>query len=1240
MDIQEDIHHLLGNEAVRNMIPKNRAWLRQFLDFFSLFQGMHLQIRETGQHREYESNAWEVAHSIVTPISRLMGYIADGFASATRDELRWAYSETLITTYTRCKGDPLAIRPFSDPVRPVTYHRVFDIELVDYKVAEDYVSLYYPLNWMLALLVSKIVDLDRDGPTNWRSWNYWDPDFEEDPDRVILTCVDYPLRANVFCSQIRAKLWTRNGLVMLRQYYAYNLANSHSRASSDFTFLQWGFAILPDETMLLAMLDRYDLINQLTEPSSDYRHRIYGTDALKIMIEEFFHMFLNLMNERSAVLGDSSQSDIKREIAHRLIFKKLPYSDILRQVRNFTEIDFDDDFDKNLKEMAHFHPPTNLSSGTYELKSEYYSLVDPHHRSYTRNQAVECEKTLLKIMAQQDIPEANRVIEPSARVITRIQGPFAGLTKVLGTPLFVRVVYCGIRFAVASPSETILDMAIYLCLIAVMYPDTQFSFVHNAQQPLSHNTTSPSLVHSLLAILNQDRFSSLAPKVRHLLSKMNALDPRFLETIPQVQALLSGMDNTAAAAAAAAEEKKRLAKKRQMDALNRMKLAQSRFQEQHKALFEESETERDDFEDLDKMGIDEEEPPILYQFPHGACILCQEEVGQGKAYGIPAFIHQNTLVRCTPLYRKECVEEVGVTPTSLDIKIPRPFGQANKHATRSVVDSEGNVKEVTEKVMGHGFPKPVHLEQRGLSVTSCGHLLHYRCWQSYFKSVRARGLNVPRNCPESSAAGEFLCPLCRALCNILIPIPWSESELHAVGSPLWNFLKLENLHDLLETVKFILTSKKEEYSWGGMMKRINRAYDEIFPSLVKEQRNEVGIPTGGREYNMANDGGYIQMYNNFAKHVAYHVRPRGDLFQLDSEFDTPAVMLAGAISSVEMATRGTGEGVGAELAPPTIGAISQHDMTLLRILGKSVRTIMVFQDPKQIEERWRTTWVKHFHRMIQLFPLVGQDITLETNLPSVLEGNIFEKLVISCSVSAPCIAMSTANMLLIHYFAEAVKCIIGVVVSRNTKNYMLTNPRWLAEASDIPFGPRPLLKYIFAKFEQEPSEKMISGVYRMVQRFILPFLRKSLIFLHVYEGLLFPDIEMTDEPESDRICRLLGLPTLAELMDFDVRATNMHMLIHNWTVWWRRIHPQYDGIELFHPSVFELIGLPQRLDVLLEYASKYHCPNCKKLPDEPSMCLFCGDIVCTASACCEGRHGGEMNEHRRRFSVRWVYVDL
>ena len=1229
MDIQEDVHHLLGNEAVRWMIPKQRNWLMQFLDFFQLFQGMHAQKRETIQHREYESNAWEIAHNITAPITRLMGYLSDGFGHSTREELQWALQSALAVAYRRCSGSDIEQYPYNDPVQPVRWHQVWGANVIDFKVADDYVSLYYPLNWMVSLLVTKIVEFDRDAPTDWGwwvpidvhvpNWELQSPAFFQGPHSLrnvlILTCVDYPLRANVFCSQIKAKLWTRNGLVMIKQYYVYNITYAHSRSCSDFTFLQWAFAILPAETMLISMLDRYDLVEQLTNPSSNGQHQVYHDDSLKVMIEEFFQMFLNLMNERNAALGESTEDIVRREIAHRLIFKKLSYSDLLRQVRQYIEVDCDDHFDRILKEMANFHPPTEVQAGAYELKSEYYSLVDPHHRSYTRNQAVECERVLVNLMSSGGVPEPNRVIEPQNRVLKRIHGPFAGLTKVLGTKMFARVIFCALRFAIATPSETILDQATFLCFIAVMSQDTQLDFVSNAQLPLASDD-SPSLVHALLATLVQPQFTTLHAKVRRLLSRMKAVDPVGFGSVPQVNLALSGVED--ALAKADAEQKKLLAKKRQLEALNRMKLAQSKFQASHQALLSESDSDTDDFEQIDRMEIDDGPHIQFFQYPKGTCILCQEETSDANPYGVLAMIHQNPISRVTPLTDEYFIEEVALTPPNLDVAHQRPAGQANWHSTRSIVDSENKRKNLTEKILGKGFPKKTG--DYGLTVTTCGHLLHHRCWQSYFKSVQNRLFNVPRNPPENSDAGELLCPLCRALSNVIIPIVWNEGCNHQVSGPVWSDLSLKNC-----------------LTWLGAFKEDSSRFDEAqaFKNLqlgLQGDQTESSFVGGsfsiGRTYNSEFSGSKGDMYKRllarFREHQAVSMSRA-----VDQDWDSFAVLLAGTITSMEIAQRGTGDDIEHELSPPVLGALSAQDLTLLRILAKSVQTVLRYQMNIEGKKVWSDFYARYLNRVTQLCPF-GENIGQGTKLPSLLQSDMFERFVVASAVIPFTFGLSVGNLLLIHYVAEITKITMAILASKTAVTFIRNSKICLTEG--VPCGSRSLLIFFVSKSGMTPSETLLSGLYHLLQRFILPFLRKAIVFVHVFRKVLFPKVVAAGDCESVRLCRLLGLPSLTEILDMDTSVNNtLFAMIRNWISWWQKDHSDSNILRLEHPAIFEVIGLPKRLDTLLELASKFRCPKCHLVPDEPAMCLLCGDIICTQAICCERNGTGEMNLHREQF---------
>lgn len=1228
MEIQDDVHHLLGNEAVRRMIPKQATWLLQFLDFFQLFQGTHAQIRETRQHREYESNAWEIAYNITSPITRLLVYLADAYRSATKEELKNAFQITLYVTVERCLGLETQQYRYSDPVRPLQWHRVLDTNMVNFKVAEEPVSLHYPLNWMLSLLVTQIVDIDREAPSDWNWWLPWEngserleslvPGPREDlRNNLILACADYPLRANVFCSQIKANLWTRNGMVMARQVYAYNLTWARSRSSSDFTFLQWAFAYLPAETMLIAMLDRFDLVEQLTNPATDGHHSVYRDDnKFKVMVEEFFLLFLNLMNERNKALGESPKNVVRYEIAHRLIFRRLPYSEALRQVKQHTEVEVEDYFDENLPEMAYFHPPTESKAGSFELKKEYYSLVDPHHRSYSKNQTAESERILVDLMASQGVPEPNRIVEPQERVLKPIPGPFAGLTKVLGTPLFARVIFCGLRFAVACPSELVLDYALYLCFIAVMDKDTQHAFVLNARSPLtSDDSPVPSLVHALLATLVQPSFASLYPKIRKLLSRMKALDPAWFDSVPQVSLALSGVED--AIAAAEAEAKKSLARKRQMEALNRIKLAQSQFQQTYQALLddEESDADTDSFEEIDRMEVDDGSPILqTFQYPTGVCILCQEETSDDSPYGLPAMIHKHPLSRITPLDDEYFVEEVAMTPTSLDSHYPRPFGQANWQGTRSVIDSENNAKNVTEKIIGKGFP--TQLDDLGHSVTACGHLLHYRCWKSYFKSVKTRTYNVPRVAPENADAGEFLCPLCRALCNIVVPIVWPEGTNRHVTAPVYTNLSIKDASGWLGVLKEQIPQFSEFRAFGSLQFRL---LTKVIPAEISARFDRSYI----REFG----GVKGVMYENLLSQFREYLELPNSCARMDEDWDTFPILLAGTINTMEIAQRGIGDGVGAEMFPSVLGGLSQQDLTLLRVLAESVRTLLRYQLSNDYHSAWKTFYKKHFHRIIQLCPFNGGN---SVDLPSLLELDTFERFVVACAVVPMTFGLDVGNLLLIHYVAEITKIALAILSSKTVVTFILADTKVLA-TEPVAQGPRSLLKFFISQFGVETSDKLLNGMYCLMKRFILPFLRKSVIFIHVFENVIFPNSELTNEIESDRLCRLLGLPSLTEILDMDVSTKNiMFTMVQNWIKWFCRDLSRLHVIKLQHPAIFEVLGLPHRLDSLLDISSKFRCPNCNLVPDEPAMCLLCGQIVCTQAMCCEQVGTGEMNLHREK----------
>jgi E3 ubiquitin-protein ligase UBR1 len=54
-----------------------------------------------------------------------------------------------------------------------------------------------------------------------------------------------------------------------------------------------------------------------------------------------------------------------------------------------------------------------------------------------------------------------------------------------------------------------------------------------------------------------------------------------------------------------------------------------------------------------------------------------------------------------------------------------------------------------------------------------------------------------------------------------------------------------------------------------------------------------------------------------------------------------------------------------------------------------------------------------------------------------------------------------------------------------------------------------------------------------------------------------------------------------------------------------------------HPGIFELIGLPKTYDTLIEESIRRKCPTTGQDLTDPVICLFCGEIFCSQSNCCQ-----------------------
>ena len=117
------------------------------------------------------------------------------------------------------------------------------------------------------------------------------------------------------------------------------------------------------------------------------------------------------------------------------------------------------------------------------------------------------------------------------------------------------------------------------------------------------------------------------------------------------------------------------------------------------------------------------------------------------------------------------------------------------------------------------------------------------------------------------------------------------------------------------------------------------------------------------------------------------------------------------------------------------------------------------------------------------------------------------------------------------------------------------------------------------------------------------FLRQIGIFTKFY--FAFPTVESFSEID---IFQFLGIST-SNPETFFQKTENYFKNIMKLP----KIPPMSDFL---YPFPYHIVQLPNRFDELVMKTLRIACANCKKVPNETAICLFCGKLCCAQSYCC------------------------
>ncbi|KAI8369913.1 hypothetical protein EDC96DRAFT_503828 [Choanephora cucurbitarum] len=869
-----DLRYIMNVDMIKCVLAQDPLYLRQYLDLISLFQGMNAQICQKDTHVEYESEIWVNAFNVTLQIAKCCRQFSDCFSMLPLNTEREKTStvSTIVRAVSRVlkaivewgqideeeeemeKNKQLAqpnnttgnnappqkiYGAMAQEFHTVSLGYTEPFEVINYNVATQPVSFHHPLHWLLSGLLEYAHLLTDDVLLQAG----WEGGFKKvitlfhhssaTSASVLLSILDFPIRTIVFSSQIRAGVWVRNGYGIRNQAHHYrDISLRENTYDADVFLLQLGFAILDSNRFLATLLDRFDLTSWFLGTK---KHEAYDHSQTVFMVEELLNLLIVISCERANVSGMSIREKIRREIIHSLCLGSSAYSELTKHIpERITE---HPEFDHILNQVAHFKSPDGVNDhGTYELKDEYFEHVDTYFWHFSRNNREEAESIFKSRWKKQNPNRKEEEFFILPKISPIAPGPFENMNSFLQSSLFVQMlsfalwnIYTGEN----HKSDTILDQVLYLILLALTdensedahqsglgkFYDYVCSLHFTVEMPNSSEegkstavpsqTQNMSLFDIMVVLYRDERYGEISSRLQWIFEKL--LMKGSATTQQQVQAwqlqhqeeIQNNSQQDTLTELSEVERKKLAAKERQLKIMAQFAQAQSQFMEQNEFLYED---EDDSFEDAPEAFSSSENEKnskagVVHRFcsyPTGTCIVCQEDVNdRSLPYGLLGLIQTSNIVRETPMNDTSLINDIYKMGANLDTDW----------------DDHQCLDESASTVPGF----PAHLHKTGLYASSCGHLMHIKCFEVYCNSIDSRhAAQLTRNHPENRSRKEFMCPLCKSLGNILLPVFWKGKKESYPG----------------------VLSKAEEANYAFFYKsEVNQVVAKLKSSIINSSRN-------------------------------------------------------------------------------------------------------------------------------------------------------------------------------------------------------------------------------------------------------------------------------------------------------------------------------------------------------------------------------------------------------------------
>ncbi|XP_020708415.2 E3 ubiquitin-protein ligase Ubr3 [Athalia rosae] len=627
------------------------------------------------------------------------------------------------------------------------------------------------------------------------------------------------------------------------------------------------------------------------------------------------------------------------------------------------------------------------------------------------------------------------------------------------------------------------------------------------------------------------------------------------------------------------EERRRRAKERQQKLMADFANKQKEFMEKT------METDEAGVSGMD--WSQQEEPTKVASKKEYDCVICNQTTPstEDKPMGLVVLVQATSVIG----HERQQSERL-VLPTS-DEDRPIPKGD-----TRSA-HFERRIREMMADFDTLSWLLSVNLGwEGGVHVQTCGHHLHLDCLKSYLQSLRSQ----QRQQSLAVDRGEYLCPLCRQLANSVLPLSPQLGECAAVvrsrhASPtailteLNSFLKEIQRNPISSNLADATVKAMEDMTSSTYLKYKHKnstpSHQSLFLFVTSVARTNF-------EVELVQRGGSVCA----SSAASVPLTPKRDC--IVALLHVLAMHARVLTNWPVWQTWQQLSGLPAEPAAPLALTPVEKEVPLLLRDPTALLIQFILLLPLHLDQTYFSSVVKVVYNLLyyQVITQVGYNLSRAERSIVQRRGKVSE--------GAPT-TLEEALYSVVSYFS-------------NTELYQSRTP------------PKHL-----------PRFNNIQSVEPQVQKLCLPFLRvAALLRYHLYQQ----PIPLVRRPQTEFVRLVYYLELVTEGMDWECFNAAVAL---NWQddeasisvprMWLdqfsafinRNAESARSLISTQHISweVPKLLSLPREYEKIFTYYHERQCRRCQSVPQETSICLLCGTIVCLKQNCCKQHNVCEAVQH-------------